>query len=74
MDGEEKRGVGSAAIEELFKLINAYAEELGAEPTEKLCIVLSKVIVWLTQFGTGSVEANAKDHVFSERLITQTYD
>ncbi len=62
------------AIEEVVDLILGYAEVWGAEATEKMCQVFSKAVSWASDFGTGGITANAKDHVFSERVITKTYD
>lgn len=73
LTGEDRRRV-RAAIDELAALILEYAEKWGAEPTEKGCLVFTKAIRWLMEFGTGGIEANAKDHVFSDRITTRTYD
>lgn len=58
----------------VVSLIWRYAEVWGVGPTEKMCQVFSKAVSWVSDFGTGGIEANAKDHVFNERVITRTYD
>ena len=62
------------AIEKVVDLILGYAEVWGAGPTEKLCQFFSKAVSWVSNFGTGGIEANAKDHVFGGPVITRTHD
>ena len=73
MTDQDKKRVHEA-IEEVVHLILGYSQIWGAGATEKMCQVFSKAVSWVSTFGTGGVEANAKDHVFSERVITKTYD
>ncbi len=73
MTNEDEKRVHEA-IKEVVDLILGYAEIWGAEATEKMCQVFSKAVSWVSDFGTGGIEANAKDHVFSERVTTRTYD
>ena len=62
------------AIAGVVALILEYSERWGARPTEKMCRVLSKAVRWVSAFGTGRFEANAKNHIFNERVTTKTYE
>ena len=73
MTNEDEKRVHEA-IEKVVDLILGYAKKWGPGPTEKLCQVLSKIVLWVIAFGTGGVEANAKNHIFGGPVITRTHD
>ena len=73
MTNQDRKRVHEA-VAGVVTLVLGYAEVWGAEATEKMCQVFSKAVRWVSDFGTGGIEANAKDHVFSERVTRRTYD
>ena len=71
---EQERKRVREAVDGVVALILEYAGTWGPGATEKMCQVFSKAVVWVSAFGTGRFEANAKNHIFSGRATTKTYD
>jgi hypothetical protein len=61
------------AVADVVSCVRVFGDRWGAAAALKLCVVLRKIVMWGLEFGTGGVEANARAHVFSEKVTTRTY-
>ncbi len=63
-----------AVKQDLEDLVDLYQRQRGTTAAIIACRVFVKELKWCHDKGHGGVTANAKDHVFSERVTTKTHE